>query len=83
MTATLDVEQEVAGCPREKVFDAFAGWGSGAARLPEGSACTWSRVGGRFWEDWGDGDGALHATVTGIRRPSSRPAAGPWACAPR
>jgi hypothetical protein len=35
------------------------------------------RVGGRFWEDWGDGDGALYATVTGIRRPEELTCSGP------
>jgi hypothetical protein len=35
------------------------------------------RVGGRFWEDWGGGDGALYATVTGIRRPEQLTCTGP------
>jgi hypothetical protein len=34
-------------------------------------------VGGRFWEDWGGGDGALYATVTGIRRPEQLTCSGP------
>ena len=80
MTTTLDVEQEVVvAAPREKVFDALCRmgeWWPHAFR--EGSAVHLEpRVGGRFWEDWGDGDGALYATVTGIRRPEQLTCSGP------
>ena len=80
MTTTLDVEQEmVVAAPREKVFDALCRmgeWWPHAFR--EGSAVHLEpRVGGRFWEDWGDGDGALYATVTGIRRPEQLTCTGP------
>jgi DNA-binding transcriptional ArsR family regulator len=80
MTTTLDVEQEVVvAAPREKVFDALCRmgeWWPHAFR--EGAAVHLEpRVGGRFWEDWGDGDGALYATVTGIRRPEVLTCSGP------
>ena len=80
MTTTLEVEQEVTvAAPREKVFEALCRmgeWWPHAFR--EGSAVHLEpRVGGRFWEDWGDGDGALYATVTGIRRPELLTCAGP------
>jgi DNA-binding transcriptional ArsR family regulator len=80
MTTTLDVEQEVmVAAPREKVFDALCRmgeWWPHAFR--EGAAVHLEpRVGGRFWEDWGGGDGALYATVTGIRRPERLTCSGP------
>ena len=80
MTTTLDVEQEVTvAAPREKVFDArcqMGEWWPHAFR--EGSTVHLEpRVGGRFWEDWGGGDGALYATVTGIRRPEQLTCTGP------
>jgi DNA-binding transcriptional ArsR family regulator/uncharacterized protein YndB with AHSA1/START domain len=80
MTTTLEVEQEVVvAAPRDKVFDALCrmgDWWPHAFR--EGAAVHLEpRVGGRFWEDWGDGDGALYATVTGIRRPERLTCTGP------
>ena len=80
MSTTLEVEQEVTvAAPREKVFEALCRmgeWWPHAFR--EGAAVHLEpRVGGRFWEDWGDGDGALYATVTGIRRPELLTCAGP------
>jgi uncharacterized protein YndB with AHSA1/START domain len=80
MSVTLEVEQEVTvAAPREKVFEALCRmgeWWPHAFR--EGSAVHLEpRVGGRFWEDWGDGDGALYATVTGIRRPELLTCTGP------
>jgi uncharacterized protein YndB with AHSA1/START domain len=35
-------------------------------------------VGGRFWEDWGDGDGALYASVSAIRAPEELILSGPF-----
>jgi DNA-binding transcriptional ArsR family regulator/uncharacterized protein YndB with AHSA1/START domain len=35
-------------------------------------------VGGRFWEDWGEGAGALYATVSGLRAPEELVLAGPF-----
>ncbi len=35
-------------------------------------------VGGRFFEDWGDGDGALYAWVSAIRAPEELVLAGPF-----
>src|SRR5918992_249222 len=69
----------VVAAPRDKVFDALCRmgeWWPHAFR--EGAAVHLEpRVGGRFWEDWGDGDGALYATVTGIRRPDLLTCTGP------
>jgi DNA-binding transcriptional ArsR family regulator/uncharacterized protein YndB with AHSA1/START domain len=80
MTTTLEVQQElVVAAPRDKVFEALCRmgeWWPHAFR--EGAAVHLEpRVGGRFWEDWGDGDGALYATVTGIRRPDLLSCTGP------
>jgi DNA-binding transcriptional ArsR family regulator/uncharacterized protein YndB with AHSA1/START domain len=80
MTTTLEVQQElVVAAPRDKVFEALCRmgeWWPHAFR--EGAAVHLEpRVGGRFWEDWGDGDGALYATVTGIRRPELLTCTGP------
>jgi DNA-binding transcriptional ArsR family regulator/uncharacterized protein YndB with AHSA1/START domain len=79
-SGALDVEQEVVvAAPRERVFDALCRmgeWWPHAFR--EGATVHLEpRVGGRFWEDWGDGDGALYATVTGIRRPERLACSGP------
>ena len=80
MTTTLEVEQElVVAASRDKVFEALCRmgeWWPHAFR--EGAAVHLEpRVGGRFWEDWSDGDGALYATVTGIRRPDLLTCTGP------
>ena len=80
MTTTLEVEQEVVvAAPREKVFEALCRMGEWWPHtFREGSSVHLEpRVGGRFWEDWGDGDGALYATVTGIRRPEQLTCTGP------
>ena len=80
MTTTLEVEQEVVvAAPREKVFEAVCRMGEWWPHtFREGAAVHLEpRVGGRFWEDWGDGDGALYATVTRIRRPELLTCNGP------
>ena len=77
---SLDVEQEmVVGAPRERVFDALCRMGEWWPHtFREGASVRLEpQVGGRFWEDWGDGDGALYATVTGIRRPERLACSGP------
>jgi DNA-binding transcriptional ArsR family regulator/uncharacterized protein YndB with AHSA1/START domain len=77
---SLDVEQEVVvAAPRERVFDALCRMGEWWPHtFREGASVHLEpRVGGRFWEDWGDGDGALYATVTGIRRPERLACSGP------
>jgi DNA-binding transcriptional ArsR family regulator/uncharacterized protein YndB with AHSA1/START domain len=77
---SLDVEQEVQiAADRERVFDALCRmgeWWPHAFR--QGSTVRLEpRVGGRFWEDWGDGDGALYATVTELQRPERLACTGP------
>jgi DNA-binding transcriptional ArsR family regulator len=84
MTATLEVEQEaVVAAPREQVFDALCRMGEWwPHRFRDGSTVHLEpRVGGRFWEDWGNGDGALYATVTGIHRPERLACSGPMGMA--
>jgi DNA-binding transcriptional ArsR family regulator/uncharacterized protein YndB with AHSA1/START domain len=76
----LDVEQEVVvAAQRERVFDALCRMGEWWPHtFREGASVHLEpRVGGRFWEDWGDGDGALYATVTGIHRPERLACSGP------
>ena len=80
MTTTLEVEQEVVvAAPRDKVFEAVCRMGEWWPHtFREGAAVHLEpRVGGRFWEDWGDGDGALYATVTRIHRPELLTCTGP------
>jgi DNA-binding transcriptional ArsR family regulator/uncharacterized protein YndB with AHSA1/START domain len=76
----LDVEQEVVvAAPREKVFDALCRVGEWwPHRFVEGATVHLEpAVGGRFWEEWPDGGGALYATVTALRRPEQLVCAGP------
>ena len=79
-SGALDVEQEVVvAASREQVFDALCRMGEWWPHRFRGEATVHlePRVGGRFWEDWGDGDGALYATVTGVRRPERLACSGP------
>ena len=71
---TLDIAQEVTiAAPKETVFAALtqgigAWWSHSFVPAPERIELEpW--VGGRFHEVWGDGQGALYATVTRIRTP--------------
>jgi DNA-binding transcriptional ArsR family regulator/uncharacterized protein YndB with AHSA1/START domain len=76
----LDVEQEVeVAAPRERVFDAICQMGEWWPHsFREGATVRLEpRVGGRFWEEWGEGDGALYATVTKLRRPDRLECSGP------
>ncbi len=72
MNGTLDVANEVRiAAPRDKVFDALTrmgGWWP--HRFKDGSTVVLEpHVGGRFYEDWGDGTGALYGTIVRLSRP--------------
>jgi DNA-binding transcriptional ArsR family regulator/uncharacterized protein YndB with AHSA1/START domain len=78
---TMDNQLEITlPAPREKVFDALTA-GMGAwwpHRFAEGSAVVFEpQIGGRFYEDFGDGDGVLYASVTGLQRPEQLTLSGP------
>jgi uncharacterized protein YndB with AHSA1/START domain len=78
--ARLDIVDEVAvAAPREKVFDALCRVGDWWPHkfVEAGQVHFEPVIGGRFWEEWPQGGGALYATVTGIRRPESLQYAGP------
>lgn len=78
--ATLDIVDEVTvAVPREKVFDALCRIGDWwPHKFMEGARVHFEPVvGGRFWEEWPEDSGALYATVTSIRRPSSIQYSGP------
>ena len=66
--------------PREKVFDALtAGMGGWWPHrfVSDSQVHLEPQVGGRFYEDYGNGNGALYATVTGVRRPEQVTLSGP------
>lgn len=72
MNGTLDVANEVTiDAPREKVFDALLRMGEWwPHRFRADSLVVLEpSVGGRFYEDWGDGSGALYGTVLKLSRP--------------
>jgi DNA-binding transcriptional ArsR family regulator/uncharacterized protein YndB with AHSA1/START domain len=76
----LEIEQEVTvGAPREKVFDALCHMGDWWPHrfVEAGKVHLDPVVGGRFWEEWPGGDGALYATVTQVRRPDVLTCEGP------
>lgn len=71
---SFTVEYEISiAAPREVVFDAMT---SGIHewfphRVKAGSPITWERaIGGRSMEEWGEGQGALFAVNTVLKRPS-------------
>jgi DNA-binding transcriptional ArsR family regulator/uncharacterized protein YndB with AHSA1/START domain len=77
---TLDVEQEVVvDAPPERVFDALYRMGDWwPHRFRKGATVHMEpQVGGRFWEDWGDGNGALYGIVTELLRPERLECSGP------
>ena len=77
---TLDVQNDLRiAAPPEKLFDALVRMGDWwPHRFRENSTVRFeATVGGRFWEDWGDGDGALYGTVGAIRRPEKLAVSGP------
>jgi uncharacterized protein YndB with AHSA1/START domain len=78
----LKIENEVhiAATP-EQVFDAitvhFGDWWP--HRFREGARLVLEpRVGGRCYEDWGNGTGALYAEVTHLDAPARLCLRGPW-----
>ncbi len=82
---SMHIEQEVViEAGPEAVFaamteDVSAWWGRPYVHSDEARALTLEhRVGGRFWEDWGDGAGALYATVTTFQAPTSLSLNGPF-----
>jgi uncharacterized protein YndB with AHSA1/START domain len=80
----LAVEQEITiAAPREKVFDALCEMGAWWPHLfVEGATVHLEPVvGGRFWEEWPNGSGALYATVTKLRRPELLACEGPMGMA--
>jgi DNA-binding transcriptional ArsR family regulator/uncharacterized protein YndB with AHSA1/START domain len=80
MNGTLDVANEVRiAAPREKVFDAVLRIGEWwPHRYKDGSTVVLEpEVGGRFYEDWGDGTGALYGTVAELARPTHIAVSGP------
>jgi uncharacterized protein YndB with AHSA1/START domain len=69
------IEMEISiQAPRPKVYEAMTGditpwFGGPYSTLPDAKGRVIEpRVGGRFYEDWGDGYGALWGTVTSIRK---------------
>ncbi len=72
---SMHIEQEVTiEASPERVFDALtnelsAWWGAPYLVSDAAKALILEpRIGGRFYEDWGDGQGAQWATVTSIKR---------------
>ena len=80
MDGTLDVAGDVTiDAPRERVWDAVTGMGAWwPHRFKDGSTVGFEPVvGGRFYEDWGDGGGALYGTVVKISAPAHLTVSGP------
>lgn len=72
MDGTLDVATDLrVAAPRERVFDALMALGEWwPHRFREGAPVVFEpELGGRYYEDWGGGDGALYGTVVKIARP--------------
>jgi DNA-binding transcriptional ArsR family regulator/uncharacterized protein YndB with AHSA1/START domain len=78
---TMDNQLDITiPAPREKVFDALtAGMGAWWPHrfVADSQVHCEPEVGGRFYEDYGNGNGALYATVTGVRRPEELMLSGP------
>lgn len=82
---SMHIEQEVIiEAAPEAVFEAMtadvsAWWGRPYVHSDEARALVLEpRVGGRFFEDWGDGEGALYATVTAFQAPLMLGLVGPF-----
>jgi DNA-binding transcriptional ArsR family regulator/uncharacterized protein YndB with AHSA1/START domain len=79
----MQIEQDITIlAPPERVFDALthevAAWYTDPYLNPKTkSVAIEPRVGGRFFEDWGDGQGVLLATVATFNRPSELRLLGP------
>jgi DNA-binding transcriptional ArsR family regulator/uncharacterized protein YndB with AHSA1/START domain len=79
-TGSIDVTNEIRiEAPREKVFDALCAVGEWwPHRFRDGSTVGFEpTIGGRFYEDWGNGDGALYGVVGTIARPEKLSVTGP------
>jgi DNA-binding transcriptional ArsR family regulator/uncharacterized protein YndB with AHSA1/START domain len=80
---SMEIEHEVTiQASPERVFDGLTSdigkwWTHSFDDAPEAILLE-PRVGGRFHEVWGDQEGALYATVTGLRRPTLLRLAGPF-----
>jgi DNA-binding transcriptional ArsR family regulator/uncharacterized protein YndB with AHSA1/START domain len=80
MNGTLDVANDVTiSAPRDRVWAALLRIGDWwPHRFRDGSSVVFEPVvGGRFYEDWGDGSGALYGTVARISAPSHLTISGP------
>jgi DNA-binding transcriptional ArsR family regulator/uncharacterized protein YndB with AHSA1/START domain len=81
--SSFHLEQEVTiRAPRARVFDALTRdvgqwWAFRLTRDAKSTLVLEPRVGGRFFEDMGDGEGALWGTVTYIKRPEVLRLTGP------
>ncbi|HET6781859.1 MAG TPA: SRPBCC domain-containing protein [bacterium] len=71
---SIETEVKIEAAP-ERVFDALvtdisSWWGPAHTFSQEARDVVLEpRLGGRFYEDWGEGEGVLYATVTRIKRP--------------
>lgn len=80
MNGTLDVANDVTiDAPRARVWDAILRIGAWwPHRFRAGSAVVFEPfAGGRFYEDWGDGSGALYGTVAVLDAPARIAVSGP------
>lgn len=80
MNGTLDVANEVRiDAPVARVWESVTRMGEWwPHRFRDGTTVHFEPVvGGRFWEEWGDGDGALYATVVRIDSPHLLVMSGP------
>lgn len=76
----IDAANEIeVAAPREKVFAALADVGTWwPHRFRDGAAVVFEpHVGGRWYEDWGDGNGALYGHVGTLERPARLSITGP------
>lgn len=76
----LDVAGDVTiDAPRQRVWDGIVRMGDWwPHRFKDGSSVSFEPVvGGRFWEEWGDGAGALYGTVAKLDAPSHLTVTGP------
>lgn len=82
-TMRIELDVPISAAP-EAVFDALTGdvsawWGRPYVHSDEARAILVEpKVGGRCWEDWGNGEGALYATVIALSRAKELKLAGPF-----
>ena len=79
---SFEIEQEVLiEAPRQKVFDALTRdvdkWWHHRHEPGQSIVRLEPRVGGHFWEDFGDGQGALWGVVMYVKRPDVLRLSGP------